>query len=69
VILYKALDDRLEAAGQDAYFLDQEKWEHDEDESEEVSAAPSTPAKSAKTGRNDPCPCGSGKKFKKCCGA
>lgn len=22
---------------------------------------------SAKTGRNDPCPCGSGKKFKKCC--
>jgi uncharacterized protein len=23
----------------------------------------------AKTGRNDPCPCGSGKKHKKCCGA
>jgi uncharacterized protein len=22
----------------------------------------------AKTGRNEPCPCGSGKKFKKCCG-
>ena len=22
-----------------------------------------------KMGRNDPCPCGSGKKFKKCCGA
>jgi len=22
-----------------------------------------------KTGRNDPCPCGSGKKCKKCCGA
>jgi uncharacterized protein YecA (UPF0149 family) len=22
---------------------------------------------SAKVGRNDPCPCGSGKKFKKCC--
>ena len=21
----------------------------------------------SKTGRNDPCPCGSGKKFKKCC--
>jgi len=20
-------------------------------------------------GRNDPCPCGSGRKFKKCCGA
>lgn len=25
-------------------------------------------AKRAKVGRNDPCPCGSGKKFKKCCG-
>ena len=23
----------------------------------------------APVGRNDPCPCGSGKKFKKCCGA
>lgn len=22
-----------------------------------------------RAGRNDPCPCGSGKKFKKCCGA
>ena len=25
-------------------------------------------AKSDKVGRNDPCPCGSGKKYKKCCG-
>jgi uncharacterized protein YecA (UPF0149 family) len=22
-----------------------------------------------KVGRNEPCPCGSGKKYKKCCGA
>ena len=27
------------------------------------------PATSKKVGRNDPCPCGSGKKYKKCCGA
>jgi len=27
------------------------------------------PAKSEKIGRNAPCPCGSGKKYKKCCGA
>ena len=26
------------------------------------------PAVSQKVGRNDPCPCGSGKKYKKCCG-
>jgi len=28
-----------------------------------------TPLKKAvKVGRNDPCPCGSGRKYKKCCG-
>jgi SEC-C motif-containing protein len=27
------------------------------------------PAVSQKVGRNEPCPCGSGKKYKKCCGA
>jgi len=30
-------------------------------------AARGMPAPSAKVGRNDPCPCGSGKKYKKCC--
>lgn len=29
----------------------------------------SPPRRVEKTGRNDPCSCGSGKKFKKCCGA
>ena len=28
-----------------------------------------TVVKPKKIGRNDPCPCGSGKKYKKCCGA
>ncbi len=28
-----------------------------------------TVKKGAKVGRNDPCPCGSGKKYKRCCGA
>lgn len=27
------------------------------------------PVRVVQVGRNDPCPCGSGKKFKKCCGA
>ncbi|MFP5258429.1 MAG: SEC-C metal-binding domain-containing protein, partial [Acidobacteriota bacterium] len=26
------------------------------------------PAVAPQAGRNDPCPCGSGKKFKRCCG-
>ena len=30
--------------------------------------SPATPFKGAKTGRNDPCPCGSDTKYKKCCG-
>lgn len=29
---------------------------------------PQQPVRSDKVGRNDPCPCGSGKKYKKCCG-
>ena len=32
-------------------------------------AAEDARAKQGKTGRNDPCPCGSGKKFKQCCGS
>jgi uncharacterized protein len=32
-------------------------------------ADPRQPVRSAKIGRNEPCPCGSGKKFKKCCAA
>lgn len=29
---------------------------------------PQRPASSQKVGRNEPCPCGSNKKYKKCCG-
>ncbi|WP_280771796.1 SEC-C metal-binding domain-containing protein [Salipaludibacillus daqingensis] len=34
-----------------------------------IKPAKKTESKPQKVGRNDPCPCGSGKKFKKCCGA
>jgi preprotein translocase subunit SecA len=34
----------------------------------EASSAPKTVKSKQKVGRNDPCPCGSGKKYKKCCG-
>jgi hypothetical protein len=53
-----ALDQRLMLAGMKPVFFDDDL---DEDEPE--------PAVSDKVGRNDPCPCGSGKKYKKCCGA
>ncbi|MBQ7822482.1 MAG: SEC-C domain-containing protein, partial [Clostridia bacterium] len=35
----------------------------------EAPKAVPTVRSAAKVGRNDPCPCGSGKKYKKCCGA
>ena len=34
----------------------------------EMTSESSAPAKKPKVGRNDPCPCESGKKYKKCCG-
>jgi uncharacterized protein YecA (UPF0149 family) len=34
-----------------------------------ATQAATNPQASRKVGRNDPCLCGSGKKFKKCCGA
>ncbi len=36
--------------------------------SETMGNIVSSKTKENKTGRNDPCPCGSGKKYKKCCG-
>ncbi|MDG4721674.1 MULTISPECIES: YchJ family protein [Thalassospira] len=34
----------------------------------EIAERPFVHGATTKAGRNDPCPCGSGKKFKKCCG-
>ena len=50
------------------------RWVYSESESivhpQKVSASSKKPfvRKQTKVGRNEPCPCGSGKKFKKCCG-
>ena len=35
---------------------------------ERSANAEESPQKAMKVGRNDPCPCGSGRKYKKCCG-
>jgi preprotein translocase subunit SecA len=55
----------------DKYIAVEKKLAHnkgiyfDSDKTEEIGTyTRETP----KTGRNDPCPCGSGKKYKKCCG-
>jgi len=50
---------------------DEQKLQTIQKSAETINQATSQGAantKSKKVGRNDPCPCGSGKKFKKCCG-
>jgi len=54
--------DRLQCLHERSRFLKQEgRWFYVDGEYDRQS-------KSAKIGRNDPCPCGSGKKYKRCCG-
>jgi hypothetical protein len=57
-LVQTALDDLLALHGREPVFA---RPEDDEGEAEPALAAPAP-------GRNDPCPCGSGKKYKKCCG-
>jgi uncharacterized protein YecA (UPF0149 family) len=40
----------------------------DDTATDDVESTPPS-GSSHKIGRNDPCPCGSGKKYKKCCGS
>jgi hypothetical protein len=47
------------------YRADQERWERQARADRVRSQRLENPFKGV--GRNDPCPCGSGKKFKKCC--
>ena len=42
-------------------------WPDEDDEAEEMEAAMPHVNPLRDVGRNDPCPCGSGKKYKKCC--
>jgi preprotein translocase subunit SecA len=41
----------------------------DDDDDDDWEPVQTVRRATAKVGRNDPCPCGSGKKYKKCCGA
>lgn len=47
------------------------KWvkDHEKELKQEQQGKVETIVKEKEPGRNDPCPCGSGKKYKKCCGA
>jgi hypothetical protein len=57
-------DDDEEWGDEDEYW-DDEQGDLDDDDERGYDQEP--PVVRQKTGRNDPCPCGSGRKFKKCC--
>jgi hypothetical protein len=59
------LDERLRLHGMDPVFSAES---HSHEYEEEAAAPEPAAASSGKVGRNDPCPCGSGKKYKKCHG-
>ena len=59
-----ALDERLRLHGLDPVFSAEARRGRGAKRSDRRLAVPA-----AKIGRNDPCPCGSGKKYKKCHGA
>ena len=67
---------------EDEDWYEEDEWDEDDEEDEWDAGrrrlstlngnnlAPTQPYRAPETvGRNDPCPCGSGKKYKKCCGA
>ena len=64
-----ALDERLRLHGLAPVFEAEQHDKHLEDEHEHSIAEPVAPPAAQKRGRNDPCHCGSGKKYKKCHGA
>lgn len=49
-------------------YLSEKAEEYVDELERELELSRLKPVKSEKVGRNDPCPCGSGKKYKKCCG-
>jgi len=57
----EALDMLLDAHGRRPIFYPAQ--------GDEISEDAWAPPESEEVGRNDPCPCGSGKKYKRCCGA
>jgi preprotein translocase subunit SecA len=68
------LDAASESINEDMSQVKDVQYQHadvsaDTAESEKPAAAPAPVRSGPKVGRNDPCPCGSGKKYKACCGA
>ena len=62
---YKQKDELIEHEERAVFVRDGERWAYLEGS---TPVAETFVREAPKVGRNDPCPCGSGKKHKKCCG-
>ncbi len=63
VVRFRREQQELATRSVSCFRHDQGKWLYVSTESSQI-----VPQRITKVGRNDPCPCGSGKKAKKCCG-
>ncbi|MCL1895702.1 MAG: SEC-C metal-binding domain-containing protein [Clostridiales bacterium] len=67
-VLYDRLDGVLKDMGVDPSVMSVEAGLVQEGRGDGAVPRAASTLKEAKVGRNEPCPCGSGKKYKKCCG-
>jgi SEC-C motif-containing protein len=69
---YVSFEARYTQQGQDRNHREKSLFEREEGQWRFVDGEelknPTVQYETPRPGRNDPCPCGSGKKFKKCCG-
>ena len=68
-VVQAALDQRLTMHGLDPVFSHENEEDEDEPEEQPKKGPQLVKTSQPEPGRNDPCPCGSGKKYKKCHGA
>jgi len=65
---WKALLDKENAPEKEEQMHRDIQAKFDEFKKQKANNQTTQPVQSTKVGRNEPCPCGSGKKYKKCCG-
>lgn len=64
----EVIEELMNRARMEDYFYDDEDYEDDDYYYDDFEIQQPFVREEPKVGRNDPCPCGSGKKYKKCCG-
>ena len=65
----KLMHQRLKLLSKHGFYPSFLSGDDDDEDDDEAPVQQTVRRDGPKVGRNDPCPCGSGKKFKKCCGA